>query len=195
MTTLLLILATGIGSQITSEAGILENIQVAVLFAQIPLWVSLGFWLGKMEEDTIIHPFFAYAMAMMAYIFLARETSWLRIWDVDQLTGLPTKMIGLCILAIINMGLGVYWLKGVTAKKRETRRFFVSFVFRLIFLGGLWMTLGDAFDKKLFNTLRPEYYEEISETFGYVTLMLALLVTLYAQPRYFEEYSAAGRHG
>ena len=171
------ILSTGVGLTDSSESGLFEVLQLAVLIITFCSWLMVA----KLQRyaATSHHHFFrlcALFIALLAFVLLGRETSWLRIWDMHYLWGVPVKWTGITIAITCLMAIMWRWVKGAGDKKRQIVALLSLASFWLIPLAACWLLLGQAFEELHTALAHSQYYEELSELIAYVTLLYASMV-------------------
>lgn len=184
----------GFGRGDTGETGPLELLQLGALVLALVLWAALGAKATREDPRGLEADAWAVVglfLALLTFLFLGRETSWLRIWDVQSIAGAPIKAIG---TAVIVAGLvAVAWLAYRLDRKTEAMIAVLrSPAFAFVVLAGAWILLGDAFEKNLFEQDDAQYYEELFELAGYLTLLYAA-GTVHASRR--APHGRAGRAG
>ena len=153
-------------SPIYSENGLLENIQVFVLF--IACFAFILPIIFQNRTDKLILLFFG----LLCYSFILREI------DVEDLN-IPNilKLIGSgagrnIILATGFIAMLVYFIFNITHYKNVLRSVLTSRFATLIIMGGVGLYTGDVFEN-MYSIQHHVFLEEISELFGYVFILLS----------------------
>ena len=171
------ILATGIGLSDSSESGLFERLQLAVLVVTFFSWLMVA----RLQRYAVTshHHFFwlcALFMALLAFTLLGRETSWLRIWEMHYVWGVSVKMLGIVIALSCLAAISWHWFKGEGSKKAQCVALLSSKSFWLIPLAAVWLALGQVFEELQDALAHSQYYEELCELMAYVTLFYVSLV-------------------
>lgn len=162
-----------IGKENTLESGILEILQLVVLTLAFMIWANVAMYLHKKSLLQDYFPIaFALFMMVLIFLFLGRESSWLRIWGMGNLSGIRVKSVGTVIIILALAYIGWQWFFRVPNKREVLISFLKSASCWLIILSGVWMVLGQAFED--YRSLpHHRYYEELSELTAHVTLVYA----------------------
>jgi hypothetical protein len=158
-----------------SENGFIENVQVAVLAVAFVLWlVSLKDAVPFKEDG--FHPLFAAFFALLAYIVMGRELTWLEVVGLPEAQADLLELCSVVIALVLLLSFALIWLLKVTNRSRILKHFLLSETFKLALISLFFVLLGDAFEKNLFHVNTHQFFEEMAELTGYLFIMLSAIV-------------------
>ncbi len=182
------------------ETGFIELAQIAVTATAAVIWLAAALrpraWEGG--AGTTTHPSIALFFGAICFVVVARETTYLAVYGVNDSIAQVLEIGVVIIFAATVLGLIAYWLRAETRAKR---------LFRMMFKGpAVWWTFaafvlvlsGDIFEKQLFDIRNNIVWEEMLELMGYVAINTAGLLVFFsarpaAEPRHLEGKSVGRR--
>lgn len=188
---------TGVRHWNHSEFGVFEHVQLFLLLLAAIGWLASARKLASIvnalpastpPSDVLLRGYppsyhvlcvvFGQFMALSMFFFLCRETSWLRIWGISDVAGMPTKFIGLLLIAagLALIGRQAMKFKAHLNHLHATATLFMrSKVFAYSALSALWLIVAQISEKQT-GWAPHEYYEELCELIAYATLCYASLM-------------------
>ncbi|MGR8981342.1 MAG: hypothetical protein ACU84H_14790 [Gammaproteobacteria bacterium] len=151
---------------IYAEHGLLENIQaivlaVAILAFLVPIAI-------EDRSDKLILLFFT----LLCFSFLLRELDVKHIDAPKILILIGSGVVRIAILAVAFIAIAAYAAFRFSHYKNEAFRFLKSKVGGLLIMGGVFLWIGEFFEKKK-PIMHYVFFEEISELFAYFCILLS----------------------
>ncbi|GJL85089.1 MAG: hypothetical protein DHS20C02_08640 [Micavibrio sp.] len=153
------------------ENGLLENVQVVTLFAALLMFAR---YLKDLPRYNFI---INLVMTLLCFTFLLRE---LQVEDFDIPTIFIVLFSGLgkwIFLTALWVVLGLYALRYFSVYWKNFQIFARTGFSILIISGGVFLLLGDVFEKHIFPTVHFRFYEESLELVGFYLLFVAGLIS------------------
>lgn len=172
---------SNIGWDDPSESGPLEHFQLIVLSVAMGLWLWRAFSSEFLSESSprfavsTVQPLpqaFCIGMAWLMFIFLVKETSWLRIWHIDTMGSIPTKIIGIMLFTVLFIGAAIRWRAALHSPVQAYLSIIKCPAFGYI-IGSACMLLSSNYFENMETMPHHIYIEETVELFGFVTLCYA----------------------
>ncbi len=153
-----------IGTLDTSEYGLLEHLQLAVLCLIGTLWL---------RNRHKLPACFMWGGVLLMIATIGREVSWLRIWGWHQPYGISVKLLWLSIITLGTLAvIRLWWQTGA-----ERWRIILTYPFIYYYAAGtLWIALSMAFEESWIISTHPEYMEELCELGGYLSWLYGVRV-------------------
>ncbi len=169
-------------AKIYEENDIIENTQAALLI------FSCIFYLFNSLEDKSSKRYISLSLSLLCYIFLLREVNVKRL-DVPEILKFFGSGWGRNISYLVGITyiLFAIYKRGFLNFKNTLIVFLKSPQSKLLFYAGGLLILGDIFEKNSHLSFHM-FFEEISEFFGYVLILISAIYQHY----YFigEKYKA-----
>lgn len=160
----------------TGEFGVLEMLQVAVLFVCLAGWLVIKQKHCSRNDPFQLpfQPIFAEFFALLMFIVLGRELSWLHVLGVDKDLSDTIEQIAIIFCLLELASLSYRWFIKTKDKALKLKTFLTSVPFRYALIALVFVVSGDIFEKELISTPNFQHYEESLELTGYLFMLLAI---------------------
>ncbi|OQX58548.1 MAG: hypothetical protein B5M52_05265 [Helicobacteraceae bacterium 4484_230] len=158
---------------ISDENGVLENLQVLILFISMLIFLIASIYSKKRDRAVL------FSGALLCLTFLLREVDVedLDVWQIFIFLGSGAGR---------NVFLSVLWLMMFVVVWKDFsyyRALFVRLLFAmpggLFVTGGILLLAGSLFDNNVFDVKFYRLYEELLEMNGYYFILLSSIATSY----------------
>ncbi|KZL17326.1 hypothetical protein PsAD2_03195 [Pseudovibrio axinellae] len=160
------------------ELGPFELAQALLMVASTLVWGRLAINKKKQAvQGESIHYTIAVFFAMLSFVVLGRETSFLKVYGAER-----SLELGLMILTgvIVTPILGVVvikWLRNISCSWQLFRGFMATPNFFWAIASFVFVLLGDFFEKELLPIQSNLVWEEMFELMGYFAILVAGLIS------------------
>jgi hypothetical protein len=165
-------------TSLTRENGPIESLQHALLAVTSVIWVLAALrWRRQPEAAPPGQAPVAAALAVLAFLALCREVSWLEVYGVDMHRQL--EAIGSVTCVAVLAWLGWRWLLAAGRPARRAAAVLTSRALCMLYASGALLIVADGFEKGG-SALQSssEALEELTELVGYAVLLLAVVLEL-----------------
>lgn len=153
-------------AEIYAEHGLLENMQAIIL--AVAMLAFLGPAVFENRSDKLILLF----CALLCYSFVLRELDVKRL-DIHEMLIFIGSGVGRKVtLAAAFIAIAAYASFRFTYYKNAAVRFLRSWPGILLMMGGGFLLIGEFFEKNQL-IIHHAFFEEISELFGYICILLS----------------------
>lgn len=164
-------------TSLTRENGPIESLQHALLAATSVIWVLAALrWRRQPGAAPPGQAPVAAALAVLAFLALCREVSWLKVYGVDVHRQL--EAIGSVACVAVLAWLGWRWILAASRPARRAATVLTSRALCMLYAAGALLVVADGFEKG--SALQPssEALEELTELVGHAVFLLAAVLEL-----------------
>ncbi|TCS41919.1 hypothetical protein [Reinekea marinisedimentorum] len=156
------------------ENGFVENVQIGVLLAAFVCWVGEAIKANKLA-DAPHSPVFAAFFALVVYIVLGRELTWLKVIGVNSGVADLIELASIIIALVLLIGFLFFWIVRVSNRLKCLINYMSSLSFFYAVCSFVFVLVGDVFENNLLHVSRYQFFEEMAELTGYIFITLSAI--------------------
>ncbi len=151
------------------ESGPIEISQNIILLLAFVSWATLAVRLKSIPSRAI----FAFFFALVVFVSLGRELSWLRVMGVSRDTSKIIEMTCAIVVLVLLFMLLIIWITKITNRKQLLIAFLKSNTFLYALTALFFLLVGDVFEKNLIEVSQPQILEEMGELTGHIFILIS----------------------